>query len=264
MGIYLNKLLPVLFLPTGILLLLLVTGIAIKRRWPLALAFLLVWVCSTPWVSECLQRGIEDGAIRVRAEDMPAADAIVVLSEGRVVAPGPARISEWTDGDRFWGGIELFRADKAPMLIFTGGWAPWLSGARPEGEILTEWAIGLGVPRSSIRMTGPVTNTEEEARETAAMLAAQDLGDQARQASVLLVTSGYHMPRARRQFEAAGLTVTPYPVDFQVGQERDFSVLSLIPGAQAWARTESAWREWMGRKFYTIKYHIKGLEPIDN
>jgi uncharacterized SAM-binding protein YcdF (DUF218 family) len=195
---------------------------------------------------------------------MDKAQAIVVLSEGRVLAPGPARTNEWNDGDRFWGGIELYRAGKAPLLVFTGGWAPWLSGARPEGEILTEWAIGLGVPRSAIRMTGRVANTEQEARETAAMLASQDLGYQARQATVLLVTSGYHMPRARRQFEAAGLTVTPYPVDFQVGQERDFSVLSLIPGAQAWARTESAWREWVGREFYALKYHIKGQLSIAN
>lgn len=250
MSIYLNKLLPLLLLPTGILLLLLVAALWLKRRAPLIAALLLVWICSTPAVSDNLQRWIENGAIRISATDMPSADAIVVLSEGRIVAPGPARISEWTDGDRFWGGIELYRAGKAPLLFFTGGWAPWLSGARPEGEILTEWALAQGVPPARIRSTGRVTNTAEEAQAVATMLAEEGFGKTGRKPVVLLVTSGYHMPRASRQFETAQLQVLPYPVDFQVGQEREFSVMSLVPSAQAWARTESAWRELIGRGFY--------------
>lgn len=253
MGIYLNKLLPVIFLPTGLMLLLLLTGVLLRRRWPLVAAVLLLWIGSTPWVSYRLQRSVEDDAIRVPAQQMPAADAIVVLSEGRTVAPGPARISEWTDGDRFWGGMELFKAGKAPILIFTGGWAPWLTSARPEGEILSEWAAAQGVPQSAIRLTGKVTNTAEEATETAAILRGSSIALPAGKPSVLLVTSGYHMPRARRQFEAVGLDVIPFPVDFQVGQERDFSVMSLVPSAQAWARTESAWREWIGRAFYALR-----------
>lgn len=258
MGIYLNKLLPVLFLPTGLLLLLLLAGILLRRRWPLMAAVLLLWIGSTPWISDRLQRSVEDGAIRVPVQQMPAADAIVVLSEGRIVAPGPARISEWTDGDRFWGGMELFKAGKAPLLVLTGGWAPWLTGARPEGEILSEWAVTQGVPQSAIRLTGKVTNTAEEAAEAAKILRKSRNSVDSGKPSVLLVTSGYHMPRAKRQFEAAGLVVTPYPVDFQVGQEHDFSVLSLVPSAQAWARTESAWREWIGRAFYALKYQIAG------
>jgi hypothetical protein len=37
-------------------------------------------------------------------------------------------MSEWTDGDRFWGGIALYQAGKATVLVFTGGKSPasWL------------------------------------------------------------------------------------------------------------------------------------------
>lgn len=261
MGIYLNKILPVLLLPTGILLVLLVVALLLKHRWPLIAALLLVWIGSTPALSEHLQRWLENGAIRMPATEMPAADAIVVLSEGRVVAPGPARISEWTDGDRFWGGIELYRAGKAPLLCFTGGWAPWLSSARPEGEILTQAAFAQGVPASAIRTTGRVTHTAEEARAVAEMLASHDLSKPDRKPVVLLVTSAYHMPRARRQFESAGLSVLPFPVDFQVGQEREFTVMSLLPSAQAWARTESAWRELIGRGYYALSTSVRPPSP---
>jgi hypothetical protein len=54
---------------------------------------------------------------------MPEADAIVILSGGRVPAPGDPPLSEWRDADRFFGGIDLYRAGRAPLLIFTGGWA---------------------------------------------------------------------------------------------------------------------------------------------
>jgi hypothetical protein len=49
---------------------------------------------------------------------------VSVLSEGRLVAPGNAAVSEWKDADRFFGGVELFKAGKSPLLVFTGGAAP--------------------------------------------------------------------------------------------------------------------------------------------
>ncbi len=50
------------------------------------------------------------------------------------MAPGVAAMSEWNDGDRFWGGIALYQAGKAPLLVFTGGWSPGQPNAKPEGE----------------------------------------------------------------------------------------------------------------------------------
>jgi uncharacterized SAM-binding protein YcdF (DUF218 family) len=65
--------------------------------------------------------------------------------------------------DRFEGGVGLLRAQKAPLLIFTGGFVPWRPEDRPEGDILKERAVNLGVPRDKILVTGKVGNTEDEA-----------------------------------------------------------------------------------------------------
>ena len=54
---------------------------------------------------------------RRSAMEAPQIDAIVVLSGGRYPAPGPARLSEWHDPDRFLAGLDLFRAGKAPRLL---------------------------------------------------------------------------------------------------------------------------------------------------
>ncbi len=245
MTIYLHKILPIIFLPTGLVFLLMLAGLLFRRRLLFVAALALFWLASTPWIANGLARFVEQGMERKPAAEMLAADVIVILSEGRVVAPGAAAISEWTDGDRFWGGVELYRAGKAPLLVLTGGWSPWVAAARPDGEVMAGYAQMLGVPEKAIRLTGKVVNTAEEAQAVAAMLG--------RDKSVLLVTSAFHMPRSQRLFEQAGLRVMPYPVDFMVGAARELDVLDLLPRADAFGKTETAWRELLGRAYYRLR-----------
>lgn len=250
-----HKILPVLALPTGLLLQLLFAGLLLRRKVLIWTSLFFFWVCSTPLVSDFLTRALENGAERMETAAMPTVDAIVVLSEGRVVAPGASAISEWSDGDRFWGGVTLYQAGKAPLLVFTGGWTPGQPNAKPEGEVLIGYAMALGVPSKSLLTTGFVVNTAEEAQAVTKLLGRQVIdGKGLKQANkVLLVTSAYHMPRAQRMFERAGLTVIAYPVDFQVQTSRNLSVMDFVPSASAFQKTEMAWRETIGRAYYEIK-----------
>ncbi len=75
----------------------------------------------------------------------------------------------------------------------------------------------------------------------------------AQSTKVLLVTSAYHMPRAQRLFERAGLTVIAYPVDFQGEASRNLSVMDFVPSAGAFQATEMASRETIGRVYYEFK-----------
>lgn len=256
MEIYLNKLLPLLALPTGLLLLLLAVALLWRRRWPVWLALCLFWLGSTPWVSDHLVRWCEAYAIRQPASMAAKAHAVVVLSGSLTLAPGPAAISEWSDSDRFWGGIELYRAGKAPWLVFTGGWVPWQPELAPEGEVLKIWAKSQGVPDSAIQVTGKVTNTAEEAAAVAALLPKLASVGGTRPKTILLVTSAFHMPRAQRLFEQAGLQVLPYPVDFKVNAGEYFNAMKLLPSAGSWQRTEMAWRELLGRAWYAVRAEL--------
>ena len=243
-------------LPTGLLLLLLLAALLMRRRWPVWLALCLFWLGSTPWVSDHLLRWCEANAVRVAASSMPRAQAIVVRSEGRTLAPGTTGTSEWNDGDRFWGGIELYRAGKAPWLVFTGGWIPWQPELAPEGEVLKVWARSQGVPDSAIQVTGKVTNTAEEAAAVAALLTKLSSVGGTKPNTILLVTSAFHMQRAQRLFQQAGLQVLPYPVDFKVSARGSFSAMDLLPKAGAWQDTEMAWRELLGRAYYTVRIQL--------
>ena len=239
---YARQLLPLFVLPLGITFMAVIVGLLSRRQWLIWAAIAFLWVCSMPLVGASLLRAVEGPAERLRARDAPVADAIVVLSAGRSIAPGRAAISEWGDADRFFGGVELFKAGRAPLLVFTGA-RPWGGRDAPlEGETLAQHARALGVPPAQVVTTRLVVNTADEA--VSAVLRRR----QATPPRVLLVTSAFHMARARLLFERAGLRVTPFPVDF-LGAGAAIDLLP-IPTVAGLSNTRRAMREVYGRLFY--------------
>ena len=130
----LSKVLPLALLPLGLSLLLLFLGLIGRWRWPVITAVVLLWIFSLGLVSQVLWHWLEAPWQRRPAASASSAEAIVVLSGGRHPAPGSARISEWHDPDRFLAGIDLYRAGKAPRLLFTGGSSLFRPGQPPEGD----------------------------------------------------------------------------------------------------------------------------------
>ena len=247
MAYILSKLLPLALLPLGFSLILLVVGLVSRRCWPVVTAALLLWVFSLGMVSQGLWRWLEAPWERRSALEAPQADAIVVLSGGRHPAPGPARLSEWHDPDRFLAGLDLFRAGKAPRLLFTGGASPFRPGQPPEGQRYLQEARQLGIPAAAMASTPPVLNTADEAVAIRRLLPA-------RQSRVLLVTSAFHMRRSQRLFERQGIEVLPFPVDFQARGRwagalwRDPT--QWLPSTAALDNSSRALRELLGRFVY--------------
>lgn len=258
--IYLSKIAPLFLLPIGVTLILLMAGFVFRRQVLFIVAFGVLYAGSIPLAGRQALKLIEGDAIRNPPQSAPTGDAIVVLSRGRIVAPGASKISEWTDADRFFGGVELYQAGKAPLLVFTGGAAPWEVSAPSEGEILVGFARRCGVAAEAVMTTGKVYNTAEEAEAVARLLADRShVRPEAREKlqSILLVTSAFHMPRAKAQFEAKGFRVVAYPVDFLVSSERQNTILNFLPSANALSQTELALREFYGRIFYQIQHAIR-------
>ena len=152
--------------------------------------------------------------------------------------------------DRFEGGVDLFKAGRAPLLIFTGGWVPWIPKAKPEGEILAQRAVNLGVPKDKILVTGKVQNTEEEAIAVAQLCSRRLVV--ARKPRIILVTSAFHMRRAGMLFRKNGFEVTSFPVDLQTSENGGITIFSFLPSAQALARSETAIREMIGLAYYWV------------
>jgi uncharacterized SAM-binding protein YcdF (DUF218 family) len=111
-------------------------------------------------------------------------------------------------GDRLVMARELFRLEKAPVLLL-GGNANKLDGVvRFEGVIVRDLLATWGIPSDAIIPLGANEDTHDEALKVHAL--ATERGWH----RVLLVTSANHMRRASAVFRSQGLEVVPVPCNF--------------------------------------------------
>ena len=158
---------------------------------------------------------------------------------------GDSTYIEWVDPDRFFGGIALFKADKVKKLVFTGGKMPWKKAKKTEGDVLKEYAISNGIPTEKIFVTKDVENTADEA------VAVNELISPSKR--IILVTSAFHMYRAKMLFEKQGFFVIPYKVDFKASRINTITLMAFLPSAGNTELTETGIREIIGRLFYLVK-----------
>jgi uncharacterized SAM-binding protein YcdF (DUF218 family) len=245
--IYLHKILPLIFSPFFFIVSLIIFGLIIGSKKTSFVGVVILVICSMPIISSKMIAYLESDYELNQPSEIDTANAIVVLSGMVTTIKSKNGLNyEWGGAvDRFFTGINLFNLDKAPTLIFTGGKLPWSIGI-PEGEFLREEAIKLGIPKKDILLTENVENTDQEAKAIKKLLSLDD-------PKVILVTSAFHMPRAQLVFEAAGISVIPFPVDFLIGTGK-ITLMSFIPSASSFASTNFFVREIIGRTYYNLKY----------
>jgi len=244
-----HKLLPLIVSPLGVVVSLIIVSVVSRRRGPAVMALAVLWICALPVTERLVWRGLESDYPYQEVAAAPVTDAIIVLSgmlEGAETDQGV--LSQWGEGtDRYFAGVDLFQAKKASLMIFTQGGLPW-SDLPLEGGLLARRAIAAGVPEAQILLTGLVHNTEDEAREVAALMELAGLQ------TATLVTSSFHVPRAVMIFEQEGVDVTPYPTDFRAKASLDWT--SWVPSAAAFGETSNGLREYIGRAYYWAKYQL--------
>lgn len=243
--IYLHKILPSLLLPVLLFILILIIGLIRKKKSIVYTAIGFIYVASTPIFSGNFFKLVEGIEYRKPISTLEQADAIVVLSGMlEINEVGDSSYIEWGDPDRFFGGIDLFKAGKGQQLVFTGGKMPWSKAKKTEGEVLREYAISNGIPFEKIRVTKDVQNTADEAAAIKELIGSGK--------RIILVTSAFHMYRAQRLFENKGFVVIPYRVDYKAAENSVLTVMDFLPNAGSLQLTESGMREIIGRVYYLI------------
>lgn len=211
-----------------------------KNRGPALLLSgitLLLYLSMTSLVADPLISSLE------RKYEQPAVidgDVIVVLGggassgnrdldgEGNLLGPAANRLLT---------AARLYRETGLPIL-FSGGQVYADSGN--EADIAKRQLIGLGIPESVILAENQSLNTEQNAVNTAALMKAQGYS------RPVLVTSGFHMPRAMLQFEHAGLTPQAFPTDYISSRGSSFYLGKLSPSPGSAGNTGIALKEYLG------------------
>lgn len=244
--IYLNKLLPIFASPLGLISFLIILGIFTKRMFYIVTALLLLWVTSIPIVSNSLLGLLEQNYQVQTLDNVEDHDTVVVLSGMvRTIQNNGEVYYEFGEAvDRILAGISLIKDGKADRMILTRGQLPWSLGA-PEGEFLSNFAKISGVEADKITLTRVVQNTDDEAKAIAELITSNE--------KLILVTSAFHMPRARKVFANQNILVTEFPVDFLSGASK-LDILDFLPDASAFKDSSLFIREMIGRAYYSLKY----------
>lgn len=243
----LNKILPLFFLPFGIVCVLVIVALWRRQWWPGLVALVIFYLSSISFVSDRLSGWLESRYPVVPVAVAGPADAIVVL--GGILGPAAPEgvLPNWSESvERFEAGVALIQAERAPRLVFTGARRQWLDRETTEGEELRRLAVARGVAPEKILVTRFVDNTATEAVAVAALMKADG------QHRIILVTTSWHMPRAVYLFRRAGIDCQPFPVDFRLDRTRRLTLLDFVPNAGAWQSTETALRELYGYAFHRI------------
>ena len=235
-------------MPIMIVILFIFMGLHKKRNSFIYFSIALLYIVCTPISSNAFFKLVEGDQHRNSIASIEQADAIVVLSGMLSLHEMDGKeYVEWGDPDRFFGGITLMKAGKAPNLIFTGAKMPWGKSNRTEGAVLTDYAADYGIPYDHIFVSSLVTNTADEAVAIKKMA----LGN-----NIIQVTYAFHMPRAQMLFKKEGFKVATYPVDFKSITADSRTFMDYLPNGQSLAKTEMGMRELIGRFFYWLKLII--------
>lgn len=124
----------------------------------------------------------------------PPGDILIVLG-GPTVESGGRHMLGAASYWRCIGAVHAFQSGRFQQVVTTG-----VHAAAPMRDFL----ITLGVPAAAIRLQPYSLSTREDALFTSRMLAAEA-------GRKVLLTSEYHMFRARRSFSRAGLDVLEWP-----------------------------------------------------
>ena len=245
----LSKILSLLIYPLSLSLLLLIAACLVRLTGAGRLANLLtvlatVWLyfCATEFGASQLLAPLEAAYPAFADEELPQADAIVVLGGG---VSGETRYGLGGDlnqaADRLWRGAELYRAGKAPVMVLSGGAV--LAGGLPEAALMAQKMRGLGLADTAWIEEPRSRTTRENAQYSRALLADRGVHH------ILLVTSASHMRRAAAVFTAQDFVVTAVATDHQQPL-RVGPVPGWLPTLERLARSTRAIHEWVGYWVY--------------
>lgn len=218
------------------------------HRWIVGLTLAFTWLMGCGITIRLIGVPLEVDEIDLMA--LPKADAIVLLGGGMGAHAKCGRPEMFAGADRVWAAAQLYRAGKAPVVFVTG-----------TNNIATTsgFLADLGVPTNVLRSVNGARNTEEEAKgieKTFSLHSTPTPHAYTSRPKALLVTSAWHMKRAKMMFEkyAPGLEVIAAPTDYEMhgAAEGPIEFGDFLPNAEAMVRNSYVLKEWVARIGYAL------------
>jgi uncharacterized SAM-binding protein YcdF (DUF218 family) len=158
------------------------------------------------------------------------------------------------NAERLTSVAEIARRYPAARIVYSGGSGTLFATSPIEADYVPHLLESFGIARDRIVLENRSRNTAENAAFSKQLIQPKP-GER-----WLLVTSGYHMPRAIGCFRKIGFPVEAYPVDWRV-EDIGRIVFSINAFSAGLAATDLAMHEWAGLLVYWLTGRSSELLP---
>ncbi len=244
---YLSKIAWAIFQPSTLIAIILVAGLFLAARGKrsglpvLFCGVALYLIAGFSPLANWLLIPLEDRARIGISEPVDGAAGIIVLGGATGAQTfGNRRVILNEAADRMIEAVRLAQQHPDLPVIFSGGKGELIpSSEEIEAESARRFFEGFKIIPPRLRLEDRSRNTLENAVFTAKLLQPQ------RDQRWVLVTSAFHMPRARALFEAQGFRIIPRPGDFRIVGPQDSWQIFGKP-SDGLHRLDLVAKEWVG------------------
>ncbi|MFC3880662.1 YdcF family protein [Algoriphagus namhaensis] len=256
MFFYLSQFLSFLAMPLTIILIFLLAGITfLRRKWGKKLLWTgigLLLFFTNPFLSNL--------ALLAWEPDFKSFEEIENHEIG-IVLTGVTNLSKTAydrtffnkGADRITHALQLYRMGKIKKILITGGQGLNPSNPQTEAEVLKRFLLMTGMPESDILIEDQSKNTAQNAQFTENFLEKKGIStDQ----NFVLITSAFHMYRAKGCFDKVGLKTTTFPTDYY-SHDVKYDIPSLFfPDPFSLEYWTKLFKEWIGIVVYKVTGYI--------
>ncbi len=181
-------------------------------------------------------------------KDLPKYDAAIILTGFTNQQKSPHdRIYAGKGADRVLLPIRLYKEGYVRKIIISGGSGSLIQKYSTEAVEVKKLLMLSGVAAQDILYEDKSRNTHENAQFTKKLLAAQpDLK------KLLLVTSAFHMRRAKGCFKKEGVNVDTFSTDFYTTDRSFFPDKTILPQEGALYQWQILFHEILGYIIYSL------------
>ena len=167
------------------------------------------------------------------------------------IRPNQDRHNFNSRANRFNNTLELYFRGKIDKILLTGGTHSTAANFPQEAHSVRDYLLTLGVTPEDIIVEADSRNTRENALYTAEIIRKKYP-----EASCLLITSAWHMKRAKACFDRVYLKTTPFSADFMSEVPRPGLGFYLSPAPDVFENWEYLIKEWVGYLVYRTAGYI--------
>jgi uncharacterized SAM-binding protein YcdF (DUF218 family) len=256
MFFYLSQFLSFLAMPLTIILILIIGGtVFIQRKWGkklLGSGIVLLLLFTNPFISNLV--------LLVWEPDFKSFEEVGNHEIG-IVLTGVTNMSKTAydrtffhkGADRITHALQLYRMGNIKKILITGGQGLNPVNSQTEAELLKRFLIMTGMPETDIWIETQAKNTAQNAQFTKEFLEKNNISaDQ----KFILITSAFHMYRAKGCFDKVGLHTETFPTDYY-SHDIKYDLPSLLfPDPHSLEFWTKLFKEWIGIITYKLVGYI--------